>query len=342
VPAQQLSHLQTSTVARTTWTTTVNTTGTVDWDGDHTTQAITQVGGPITRLVVDVGAHVAKGQPLLYVASQDISNAVSAYRKARNRQELAQRNLDRSKDLLAHKAIAARDLESADADYNDAVTDVQTTLQQLTIYGVTPQDLKDAEEQNLPIHPELPMRAPISGTVVQRLVLPGQVIQAGTTLAFVISDISTLWVQAHVYEKDLQSVHVGDTAEIRSPSSTDTFHGTIAYIGDLIDPETRTTPVRIVTRNPRAQLKKDLFVDVTIQDKAARAALVVPTASVLYDEQNFPFVYVQVKAGEFAQRQVQIGDQRGDQIEITDGLMPGDRVVSQGSVFLQFANSYRG
>jgi cobalt-zinc-cadmium efflux system membrane fusion protein len=300
------------------------------------------VSGPITRLVVDVGAHVTAGQPLLYVASQDISNAVSAYRKAKNRQDLAQRNLDRSRDLLAHKAIASRELESAEADYNDAATDVQTTLQQLTIFGVTQQDLKDAEEQNVAIHPELPMRAPISGTVVQRLVLPGQVIQAGTTLAFVISDTSTLWIQGHVYEKDLQSVHVGDQADIHSPSFPDTFHGTIAYIGDLIDPETRTTPVRIVTRNPRAQLKKDLFVDVTIQDKSPHTALVVPTASVLYDEQNFPFVYLQVQAGQFAQRQVQIGGQRDDQIEITDGLKPGDRVVSQGSVFLQFANSYRG
>jgi cobalt-zinc-cadmium efflux system membrane fusion protein len=329
-------------VAQTTWTTTVNTTGTVDWDGDHTTQAITQVSGPITRLVVDVGAHVAAGQPLLYVASQDISNAVSAYRKAKNRQDLAQRNLDRAKDLLEHKAIASRDLESAEADYNDAATDVQTSLQQLTIYGVTPQDLKDAESQNLPIRPELPMRAPISGTVVQRLVLPGQVIQAGTTLAFVISDTSTLWIQGHVYEKDLQSVHVGDQAEIHTSSSPQTFHGTITYVGDLIDPDTRTTAVRIVTRNPGAALKKDLFVDVTIADKATHKAMVVPTAAVLYDEQNFPFVYLQVKDGQFAQRQVQIGGQRGDQIEITSGLTPGDRVVSQGSIFLQFANSYRG
>jgi multidrug efflux pump subunit AcrA (membrane-fusion protein) len=89
-------------------------------------------------------------------------------------------------------------------------------------------------------------------------------------------------------------------------------------------------------------LKKDLFVDVTIHDKSSRQAIVVPTAAVLYDEQNFPFVYLQVKDGQFAQHQVQIGDQRDDQVEITSGLKPGDHVVSQGSLFLQFANSYRG
>jgi cobalt-zinc-cadmium efflux system membrane fusion protein len=342
VPAEQLAHLQVTTVSEAQWTTSVSTTGTVDWDGDHTTQAITQVSGPITRLVVEEGAHVTAGQPLLYVSSQDISNAVSAYRKSKNRLDLAQRNLDRSKDLLAHKAIAPRDLESSEADYNDAATDVQTALQQLNIYGVSAQDLKDAEGQSAPIRSELPMRAPIGGTVVQRLVLPGQVIQAGSTMAFVISDVSTLWVQAHVYDKDLQSVHVGDDAEIRSSSFPAAFHGTVSFIGDLIDPATRTTSVRIVTRNPGAQLKKDLFVDVTIQGKGARATLVAPTASVLYDEQNFPFVYVQVQPGQFAQRQVSIGGQRGDAIEITGGLKPGDQIVSQGSVFLQFANTYRG
>jgi cobalt-zinc-cadmium efflux system membrane fusion protein len=152
-----------------------------------------------------------------------------------------------------------------------------------------------------------------------------------------------VWVQGHVYEKDLRSVHVGDVADIRSASYPETFEGTISYIGDLIDPATRTTSVRIVTRNPRAALKKDLFVDVTIHDKSSsHAALVVPTAAVLYDDQNFPFVYVQVQPRQFAERKIDIGSQRDDRIEVLDGLKAGDRIVSQGSVFLQFANSYRG
>jgi multidrug efflux pump subunit AcrA (membrane-fusion protein) len=88
-------------------------------------------------------------------------------------------------------------------------------------------------------------------------------------------------------------------------------------------------------------LKKDLFVDVVIHDKSTREVLVVPTTAVLYDEQNFPFVYVQAEAGKFAQRLVKIGGQQGDETQILDGLKPGDPVVSQGSVFLQFANTYQ-
>ncbi len=119
----------------------LRTTGTVDWDNDHTTQAITQVSGPITRILVDAGAHVNRGDVLLYVSSPDVSNAISAYRKAKNRLDLAQRNLDRNKDLLEHKAIAQRDFESVEADYNDAATDVQTSLQALKILGVSAKDL---------------------------------------------------------------------------------------------------------------------------------------------------------------------------------------------------------
>jgi membrane fusion protein, heavy metal efflux system len=342
VPAEQLSHVQVAPVTRATWATVLHTTGTVDWDNDHTTQAITQVSGPITRILVDTGTRVKKGDVLLYVSSPDVSNAISAYRKARNRLDLERRNLDRNKDLLDHKAISQRDFESAQADYNDAATDVQAALQALRIFGVTEQDLTEAERQNVPIRPELAMRAPIAGTIVEKMVLPGQVIQAGSTAAFVISDVSTLWVQGHIYEKDLRSIHRGDTAEMRSPSFPVTFHGTVSYIGDMIDPATRTTPVRIVTRNSEGLLKKDLFLEVTITDRTTRQPLVVPVASVLYDEQNFPLVYVQVDRGRFAQRQVTIGGQQDNQIEIVEGLKEGDQVVSQGSLFLQFANSFQG
>ena len=121
------------------------------------------------------------------------------------------------------------------------------------------------------------MRAPLAGIVVQKLVLPGQFIQAGTTAAFVISNTSTVWVQGHVYDKDLASVHVGDKVDERNSSFPETFHGAVSYIGDMLDPATRTTPVRIVTQNPNGLLKKDLFVDVVIHDKTTRDVLVVPT-----------------------------------------------------------------
>jgi membrane fusion protein, heavy metal efflux system len=341
VPPDQLPHLKIAPVTKTTWSTVVRTTGTVDWDNDHTTQAITQVSGPITRIVADTGTRVKAGDPLLYVASTDVSNSISTYRKAKNRLDLAQRVLDRDKDLLEHKAISQRDMEAAQADYNDASTDLQTALQALKIFGVTQGDITEAEQQNVGIRPELVMRAPLSGVVVQKMVLPGQLIQAGTTAAFVISNTSTVWVQGHVYDKDLIAVHVGDKVDEHNSSFPEAFHGVVAYVGDLLDPATRTTSVRIVTQNPNGLLKKDLFVDVVIHDKTTRDVLVAPTPAILYDEDNFPFVYLQVAPGKFAQRLVTLGAQQDGETQIAKGLVAGDQVVSEGSVFLQFANTYQ-
>jgi cobalt-zinc-cadmium efflux system membrane fusion protein len=342
VPQEQLSHIEIASAHRATFTTEVKTTGTVDWDNDHTSQAITQVSGPITRILYDTGVRVTAGQPLLYVASPDITGAFSTYRKARNRLALAKQNLERNKDLLEHKAIAQRDFEQVQADYNDAETDLETSLEALKILGVTTKDVADADQQGATVRPELPMRSPIAGTIVQKLVNPGQVIQAGATTAFVISNVSTVWVQAHVYEKDLRSVNVGDTVDVRSASFPEVFSGRVGYIGNMLDAATRTTPVRVVTGNPKGFLKKDQFVDVVIRDKGTRDALVVPTSAVLYDDENLPFVYVQVEPGKFAQRQVTLGPQQNGATEVTQGVKDGDRVVAQGSLFLQFANTYKG
>ncbi len=342
VPQEQLAHIEIAAARHATFATEFKTTGTVDWDNDHTSQAITQVSGPITRILYDTGVHVTAGQPLLYVASPDITGAFSTYRKARNRLALARQNLDRNKDLLEHKAIAPRDYEQVQADYNDAETDVETAVEALKILGVTPKEVADADQQGATVRPELPMRSPIAGTIVQKLVNPGQVIQAGATTAFVISNVSTVWVQAHVYEKDLRSVTVGDAAEVRSASFPDVLTGRVGYVGSMLDAATRTTPVRIVTSNPKGFLKKDQFVDVVIRDKATRDALVVPTSAILYDDENLPFVYVQVEPGKFAQRQVTLGRQQNGATEVTAGVKDGDRVVTQGSLFLQFANSYKG
>ncbi|MDE3155833.1 MAG: efflux RND transporter periplasmic adaptor subunit [Acidobacteriota bacterium] len=339
VPAAQRAQLQVMKVEPADLPIDVRTTGTVDWDNDQTTQAITQVSGPIQRIVAGTGTHVKAGDPLLYVSSPDMAGAVSAYRSAENRLELAKRTLDRNRDLLAHHAIAVKDLESSQADYNDAQTTVQNALQTLKIYGVSPDELKQAEAQNVPIVPELAMRAPISGTVVQKLVYPGQYIQAGATAAFVISNVSTVWVQGNLYERDLQTVRVGNTVDITTPAYDRVFHGTVSYIGAMLDPATRTTPVRVVTANPDGLLKKDQFVDLTIHSGAIKHTLVVPTSAVLYNDENFPFVYLEAGPGRFAQRLVKTGVQQGKQFEILEGLKAGDPIVSEGSVFLQFAQS---
>ncbi len=341
VPTNQMGQIRLSEVQDQTWATTIRTTGTVDWDVDHTTQAITQVSGPITRILVDTGSMVKEDDPLLYVSSPDVTNAIAAYRKARNRLDYELRQLERSKDLLAHRAIAEKDLEAVQADYNDASTELQNDLQALRIFGVSQQEIDQAERQGVPINPQLAVRSPIAGMVVQKLVFPGQLIQAGATTCFAISDISTVWVQGHIYEKDLTEVRIGDPVEATNSAIPEVFHGIISYIGAMVDPATRTTPVRIVTRNPGGILKKDLIVDTVIHTRSPRKVLAIPTSAVLYNANNLPFVYVQRELGKFAERSITTGRQQDDATEVLNGLNRGESVVSEGSVFLQFANSYQ-
>ena len=341
VSKEQMAHLTVIPARRTTWAISIHTTGTVDWDNDHTTQAITQVSGPIARILVDTGSHVREGDPLLYVSSPDVANAISAYRKARNRLDLTQHTLQRTKELLDRGAAARKDYESAEADFNDASTDVQNSLQALRIFGITSKDIADAERQGVAISPELAVRAPIAGTVVQKLVLPGQLIQAGQTTCFLISNLSRVWLQGHIFDRDLAAVKVGDPVEASNPSLPRKFHGVVNYIGAMVDPATRTTPVRIVTDNPGDLLKKDMFVDAVILSRTEHNVLAVPVSAVLHDAQNEPFVYVEVQPDKFAQRLVTTGAQQGDNLEVLSGLQPGEKIVSEGSIFLQFANSYQ-
>lgn len=341
VPKEQLPHLRIVTVEPTTWSIAIHTTGTVDWDADHTTQAITQVNGPITRILVDTGSQVAANDPLLYVSSPDVANAISTYKKARNREELAKRIMQRSKELLDRGAIATKDYESTEADYNDSMTDVQNSLQALKIFGITQSEIDQAQRQGVPISPELAVRSPISGVIVQKLVSPGQFIQAGTTICFAISDVHKVWTQGHIFDHDLPSVRVGDSVEESNPAIGRVFRGTVGYIGSMVDPTTRTTPVRIVTDNPQGLLKKDMFVDSVIHTRTQKNLLTVPVAAVLHDAQNEPFVYIEQEPQKFAQRPVRIGAQQDANVEILSGIHPGDKVVADGSIFLQFANSYQ-
>jgi cobalt-zinc-cadmium efflux system membrane fusion protein len=341
VPENQLAHLQVRPVQREDWSIIVRTTGTVDWDADHTTQAITQVTGPITEILVDTGSFVEANDPLLYVSSPDVTNAIATYRKARNRLNFESAALERSRDLLTHKALAQKDFESVEADYNDAATDLQNSLQALRIFGITANEIEEAQHQGVSINPRLAVRSPIKGIVVQKLVFPGQLIQAGATVCFVISDPSTVWVQGHIYERDLTAIRIGDSVSQTNPALPGVFHGVISYIGAMVDPLTRTTPVRIVTGNPKGLLKKDLVLDTVIQTRTKRNVLTVPTSAVLYDSDNLPFVYVQTEGNRFAQRQATAGIQQDGKLEILSGLKEGDKIVSEGAVFLQFANTYQ-
>jgi cobalt-zinc-cadmium efflux system membrane fusion protein len=338
IPQEQMSHVQVVTVQPTKLTRTLRLTGAVAYNAFSTTPVITQVGGPVSRILVVPGERVKKGQPLLDVSSPDYSVLLAAYLKAKDAYRVAGKNYDRAKDLFEHHAVSERDLLQAESDKNQAQADLFASEQGLKVLGITNPDSLLAK---IPSGAEVPVLAPISGEVVERLVAPGQVLTAGTTQAFTISDISTVWVLANIYQADLAYVKTGDDVTVQTDSYPDTFHGKISFVSPALDPNTRTLQARIVVQNPGEKLKKDMYVTVTVIAGTIRNAIAVPDAAVLRDDENQPFVYIAAASNQFGRRQVEIGNSQGGQTQILKGLAPGERVVGNGSLFLQFANSFQ-
>ncbi|MGH9725400.1 MAG: efflux RND transporter periplasmic adaptor subunit, partial [Candidatus Acidiferrales bacterium] len=335
IPAEQMAHVQVVTVTPSKISRVLRLTGAVAYNAFKTTPVITQVGGPVSRILVVPGEHVREGQPLLTISSPDYSAMLAAYLKAQDTFRVADKNYARAQDLYQHSAIAERDLLQAESDRNQAQADLNASEQALKILGIPkPGDLEKA-----PASAEIKQLSPLSGEVVERDVSPGQLLQAGTTQAFMISDMSTVWVLANIYQSDLAFVKSGDTVAVQTDSYPGTFHGRISYISPALDPNTRTLQARIVVDNPGEKLKKDMYVTATVLAGTIPNAIAVPDASILRDDQNQPFVYAVSGSNEFGRRSVEIGQSQDGQTQVLKGLSPGDKIAGDGSLFLQFANS---
>ena len=307
----------------------------VAYDSFHTTPVITQVSGPVSRIVVVPGERVERGQPLLYVASPDYSQLLSNYLKAKDAFALAQKSYSRAKDLYEHHAIAQQNLEQAESTEVQAQGDLTAAEAALRVLGVAdPNAMLKA-----PPSFEATVRSPISGQVVEQNVAVGQLLQPGATQCFMISDTSTVWVLMNVYQKDLPFVRVGDAVDIQTESYPDTFHGRISYVAAALDPNTRTLQARIETANPGQKLKKDMYVSAVVDAGTLPNAIALPDAAILRDTENMPFVYVEQNGNQFGRRSVTLGESIKGHTAITSGLKPGERVIGDGSLFLQFANS---
>lgn len=335
IPQDQMSHIQVVMVEPQKLTRTLRLTGAVAYNAFKTTPVITQVGGPVSRILVVPGQQVKQGQPMLEVTSPDYSQLLDGYLKARETFRVADKNYARAQDLYQHNAISERDLLQAESDHNQAQADLNASEQAMKILGIkNPEDLTKG-----PSSAEIPVIAPIGGEVVERLVSPGQVMQAGQTQAFTISDMSTVWVLANVYQNDLSSIHVGDDVVVQTDAYPQTFHGRISYVSAALDPNTRTLQARVVVDNPGEKLKRDMYCTVIVTAGNIQNAIAVPDAAVLRDDENQPFVYIASGTNQFSRRQVTIGQSQDGKTQILSGLSAGNRVAGDGSLFLQFANS---
>ncbi len=320
------------------FTPTVHATGTVAFNGDRSTPVLSAISGPVSRILVTTGARVARGAPLAEVASPDFADAVAAYQKAQTALRNAARIATLDAQLFANDAIARSDLDQARADSASAYADREAAVEQMVSLGVDTSTINAIREGKPVAAAAGIIRAPIAGVVVEKLINPGQLISGGATQCFTIADLSTVWVMANVFESDLAAVAPGEHAVVTTAAG-DSFPGRVAYVGALVDPTTRATAVRVVAENHGDALKRDMYVNVAIQSTRARAGLLVPVSAVLRDDNNLPFAFVAQADGSFERRHVSVGSRVGERYEITGGLAAGERIVTDGALFLQFAAS---
>lgn len=337
--AAQRQNIHLYTVAPVKFRKTVAADGIVDFDQNQSTSVLAPFGGPVTKLLVPLGASVKAGEALAEAASPDFATAVSAYRKALAAAGTARRLADLDHDLLLHHGVARKEADQAESDAIGAEADRDAALQALVSLNVAPETIK-AIQAGRPV-PDAAgvIRSPIAGTVAEKLITPGQLLQAGATPCFTVADLSRVWVMTHLFGADLASVHVGDPAEIETGIASNTVAGTVDNISAEVDPDTRSIVVRVAADNPGNVLKRQMYVRVRIQSRQESTGLLVPVSAILRDDENLPFVYVARPDGSFARRHVTLGYRAGDQYEIPSGLDAGDHVVVDGGIFIQFVQN---
>ena len=302
-------------------------TGTVNPDVSRNVPVISLASGRVIEVHARLGDIVTKGQLLLKVQSADISAAYSDYQQAIADEVLARKQLDRSKRLYDRGAIAQKDLEVAEAAETKATVSIKTTMEHLRVLGVDPD------------HPSpiVEISAPVSGVITDQQVTNAGGVQAlGSQNPFTISDLSHVWIVCDVFENDLATVRLGESADIRLNAYPNrVLRGTISNIGAVLDPNIRTAKVRIEVENP-GLMRPGMFVSATFHgpDKQTRAA--VPATAILHLHDR-DWVYVPLQGGQFRRVEVVGGDMLpGGMQEIISGISSGQTVVSNA---LEFQNS---
>ena len=294
-------------------------TGTVIPDIARNVPVISLASGRVVDIRARLGDTVKKGQLLLRVRSDDISGGFDAYRKAISDELLARKQLDRAKMLYEHGAIALGDLEVAQDTEDDAKTTLDTATEHLRLLGTDPNDPKGIVD----------ILAPVSGVITDQEVTNAAAVQAySTPNPFTISDLTTVWIVCDVYESDMASVRVGQTADIKLNAYPDkVLKGTISNIGSILDPNIRTAKVRIELANPGEMMRPGMYGTATLFGKEKRTYTAVPTSAIVHlHDRDWVFIPAQEK---FKRIQVVSGEQLPNNMqEILSGLQPGQQVVT--------------
>ena len=297
-------------------------TAVVTPDISRNVPVVSLASGKVVAIHARLGDTVQKDEVLLSIRSDDVSGGFSDYRKAVADELLARKQFDRTKDLYEHGAMAQQDLEVAQDAEDDAKVTLETTAEHLRLLG------NDPEHPNFMVD----IKAPVSGVITDQEVTNAAVVQAYGVNPFTISDLSSIWVVCDVYENDLPTVHLGDTAEITFNAYPGMkISGRVSNIGAVMDPTIRTAKVRLEVKNP-GMLRIGMFATATFRGQKQESHAQVPASAIMH-LQDRDWVFEPTPDRKFRRVEVHGGDMLPNQMqEVTSGLQPGQQVVTNAIV----------
>lgn len=298
----------------------------------------TLVRGRVVDVYADLGQQVKADALLAILYSSELGLAQSAYLKARAKLHVAEKAYARANFLLQEKVIGEAEAQRRQADLLSMQADAHEARDRLKLLGMSEDEFRRLDKSR-DIRSHVPIVAPFAGRIIGRNLTRGEVVET-TEKLFVVADLSEVWVRANIPEKDIPFVHAvhasgGRQAEVHiNAYPRETFKGTITYVGDVLDPATRTMQLRLELPNPEGRLKPEMFATIRLFSESQPDRLTVPETA-LQRDQNRTFVFVQRNAGEYEVREVQPGESNGTLITILDGVIEGEPVVTHGAFILK-------
>jgi len=334
-PAESQNRIQTAIVEYSQEKPALVLAGKVAYGEDRFSKISSPLQGRVVEVRVKLGDRVKAGDVLLIIDSPDITAAYSDFIKEASDLEFATRGFDLAKDLFETKALALKDLKQAENDLIKARAEFRRAKERLISLRVPASELnKPLADQK--ITARFDMKSPLTGTVVERTVTPGQTVGGDPTqVLFTVADLDRLQVVADVYERDLDLAKVGQTASVTVEAYPGvSFQASVSAIGDVVDPNTRTIKVRASVNNELHKLKPEMFARLHIQVGDATQFLTVPKEAVL-EIDGSQFVLVVDDKGRYIKQGVKVGPASADHVRILEGLSPGQRIVTKGAVLIK-------
>ncbi|MFA5957798.1 efflux RND transporter periplasmic adaptor subunit [Hyphomicrobium sp.] len=307
--------------------------GEITADQDRTLQVLPKAGGVVAEVKKSLGDSVVANDRLVVIESQDIPAASASYLVARSKVDLMQRQLERHESLWKKNVIAEEEYLVSKQAATEAQVQLSAAMQKLALLGIDPQTVTESATIGM-ASARVPVLAPVDGTIIEKKVSVGDQVTDQTPL-FRLANLERVWVIANAFEQDMGRVAVGQTATVTLKAYPDRkFTGTVTWVSQVLDERTRTLAVRIELENPEKLLRPGSFARVLLRLPVQASAVSVPPTAIQRQDTK-QIVFVDAGGGVYKRRVVKTNAQSPNEIEVVEGLAPGERVVTDGSFILK-------